>query len=104
VQRFCGDWSLGRWLGGSIPCGRNTSLGTWIRCLDNPPKTNFGSPIFKLLLATKPIINEKLNWIPGNGRWIRPWGDKIMESIVLNNWIHCSLFVIGWRFKVSQLS
>jgi hypothetical protein len=59
---------------------RKYFTGTRIRCLDNPSKTKLGSPIFKLLLAARPIINEKLNWIPGNGWQIRPWGDKIMES------------------------
>jgi hypothetical protein len=24
--KICGGWSLGTWLGGNMPCGRNTSL------------------------------------------------------------------------------
>jgi hypothetical protein len=51
-----------------------------IRCTDYPLKTNSTLTIFKLLLATRPIISEELNWIPGNGKWIRPWEDEIMES------------------------
>jgi hypothetical protein len=31
------------------------------RCLDYPLKVNFGSPIFKLLLASRPKIKENLN-------------------------------------------
>jgi len=46
--------------------------GTCVRCLDYPLKTNSISPIFKLLLAARSIIREKLNWIPQNDQWISP--------------------------------
>jgi hypothetical protein len=42
-------------------------LGSRKRCLESQPKVATGSPIFKLLIATKPFICGRLNWIPGNG-------------------------------------
>jgi hypothetical protein len=43
-------------------------------------KGTTGTSIFKLFFSSSPLIMERLNWIPGNGRLINPWEDKIMES------------------------
>lgn len=53
-------------------------FGPTQRCLDSPPKVANSSPIFKLLTAAIPFIREKLTWIPGNGRHINLWDDKIL--------------------------
>lgn len=54
--------------------------GSRARCLDYPPKATSSLSIFKLLLATKSIISDNLNWIPRNGRRISIWDDKILEN------------------------
>eukprot|EP00253_Pinus_taeda_P012315 PITA_12315 len=52
--------------------------GQRLRCLDNPPRTLKGSPIFNLCNAAREQFSQHLYWIPGNGRKIKMWDDSIM--------------------------
>ena len=52
--------------------------GSRSRCLDKPPRTLTGSPIFKLCLTTLEHFKSNLYWIPGNGQNIRYWDDSIL--------------------------
>jgi hypothetical protein len=50
------------------------------RCLDNPPSRQVGSPIWKLLWASLPLMQHSLYWVPGNGKLINIWKDGILGS------------------------
>ena len=52
--------------------------GKWLRCLDQPPRTTKGSPVFKLRLSALEHFRHKLYWIPGNGKKNRIWDDPIL--------------------------
>eukprot|EP00253_Pinus_taeda_P035966 PITA_35966 len=52
--------------------------GKRLRCLDQPPRTSKGSPIFKLCIKAMEHFSNKLYWIPGNGKQIRIWDDPIL--------------------------
>jgi len=52
--------------------------GHRVRCLDQPPKTTRGSPIFSLCLRALEHFKSKLTWISGNGRRIKIWEDSIL--------------------------
>eukprot|EP00253_Pinus_taeda_P026904 PITA_26904 len=52
--------------------------GQRLRCLDNPPRTLKGSPIFNLCNAAREQFSQHLYWIPGNGRKINMWEDSIL--------------------------
>eukprot|EP00253_Pinus_taeda_P006677 PITA_06677 len=52
--------------------------GQRLRCLDNPPRTLKGSPIFNLCNAAREQFSQHLYWIPGNGRKINMWDDSIL--------------------------
>eukprot|EP00253_Pinus_taeda_P007428 PITA_07428 len=58
--------------------------GQRLRCLDQPPKTSKGSPIFKLCLSAMEHFSHNLYWIPGNGKNIRIWDDPILGDQSLN--------------------
>ena len=45
--------------------------GSRSRCLEKPPRTLTGSPIFKLCLTALDHFKYNLYWIPGNGKNIR---------------------------------
>jgi hypothetical protein len=85
--------------------------GSKQRCLDNPPKINKGSPIFRLLLAFKSPFCEFLSWIHGNGRWMHIWEDKIMSNDYLAKhrdliplWLWMSNKGISTLFDISNWS
>jgi hypothetical protein len=46
-----------------------------LRGLENQQLHPNGSPIWKLLQASFPLLQRKLTWIPGNGKCIRIWDD-----------------------------
>jgi hypothetical protein len=54
------------------------------RCLDSPPKSLRGSPIFSLCLRALVHFKEKMTWIPGNGKKINIWEDSILISMPLD--------------------
>jgi len=51
--------------------------GSRLRCLDSPLPTSKGSPIWKLIKITSPLIQSHLSWLPGNGKTISLWYDNI---------------------------
>ena len=59
--------------------------GQRLRCLDQPPKTIKGSPVFKLCLYAMEHFSHNLYWIPGNGKKIRIWDDPILDDQPLNH-------------------
>ena len=84
-QGYYEDWLLEAYIGGSITWWKKALwkkyfTGTRLRCLEFQPKLKTGWPIFKLLLAFRPLISERLNWIPWSEHWINSWEDKILES------------------------
>jgi len=50
------------------------------RCLDAPPSRQSGSPIWKLLWASFPLLQQSLYWVLGNGKLINIWTDGILGS------------------------
>ena len=54
------------------------------RCLENPTKTQKGSPIFTLCKRAIPHFIPKLTWIPGNGAKIKKFEDSILGDQALN--------------------
>ena len=74
------------------------------RCLDNPI-SNSGSVIHKLCAKATSLINLHVHWIPSNGKHIRIWEDRIMDSdplvddwslFVLRDWMTRAGFVTLW--------
>ena len=53
--------------------------GQRTRCLDNP-KSISGTMIHKLCAKASSLINLHAHWIPGNGKHIKIWDDRIMGS------------------------
>jgi hypothetical protein len=79
------------------------------RCLDRPPLTRKGSPIFSLCLKALELITSKLSWIPGNGRKIKFWEDSILGQTPLSSlegleniksWLHSNSKVTLWDLSV----
>jgi hypothetical protein len=60
-------------------------IGNIIRILDNPLPLHKGSQIWKLLKETQPIIQEKLTWIPRNGKKIGLSNDCILGAPPMSN-------------------
>ena len=54
--------------------------GTRKRCLDRPVQGTIGSQILKLCEKALPIIQNHLYWVPGNGKTIDLWEDRIMND------------------------
>ena len=52
--------------------------GQRLRCLDNNPPHNKGSPIYRLCLKVLDHFRSLLYWIPGNGKKINVWEDSIL--------------------------
>lgn len=52
--------------------------GQCLRCLDKPPRSLKGSPIFNLCSSAMEQFSHYLYWIPGNGRKIKIWEDSIL--------------------------
>ena len=48
-------------------------------CLDNPC-IKIGSQLTKLWAKATPLINLNALWIPGNGKHIKIWEDRIMDN------------------------
>jgi hypothetical protein len=59
--------------------------GSRLRCLDSPPKTSHGSPIYSICSKAHTFFAPALTWIPGNGKQIRIWEDSIMGDPPLDN-------------------
>jgi hypothetical protein len=54
------------------------------RCVDGIDPGKTGSPIWKLVRASIPLIQTRLNWDPGNGKKIKIWEDNYSESGILS--------------------
>jgi hypothetical protein len=52
-------------------------LGKRIRSMDKPHLNQTGSQIWKLIKGASPFFREHLSWIPGNGKSIKIWQDRI---------------------------
>jgi hypothetical protein len=52
-------------------------LGKRKRSMDNPQTHQAGSQIWKLIKGAIPFFREHLSWIPGNGKSIKIWQDRI---------------------------
>lgn len=50
------------------------------RSLDRPIQSDNGSQILKLCVQVHEIIQDPLFWIPGNGKSINLWEDRIMSD------------------------
>lgn len=53
--------------------------GQRAHCLDNPITTS-GTMIYKLCEKASDLIKQHAHWIPGNGKCINIWEDRIMGS------------------------
>lgn len=58
--------------------------GQRLRCLDKPPRSLKGSPIFNLCNSAREQFSDYLYWIPSNGRKIKIWEDSILGDQPLN--------------------
>ena len=54
------------------------------RCVEEVNLGKAGSPIWKLIWASVPLIQTRLNWDPGNGKNIKLWEDNYSESGILS--------------------
>jgi hypothetical protein len=54
------------------------------RCVEEVDLGKAGSPIWKLIRASIPLIQTRLNWDPGNGKNIKIWEDNYSESGILS--------------------
>jgi hypothetical protein len=70
-------------------------LGTRKRSMDSSPPGIPGSPIWKLLRSTIPFFQKDLHWIPGNGKSINLWKDKILNQNPLEQKEHY-IELRGW--------
>lgn len=59
--------------------------GKRLRCLDHPPRSAKGSPVFNLCIKAWDHFSRNLYWIPGNGRKIRIWDDPILGDQPMNH-------------------
>jgi len=57
--------------------------GTRKRCLDRSTQGTIESQILKLCEKALPIIQNHLYWVPGNGKTIDLWEDRIMNDVPL---------------------
>jgi hypothetical protein len=55
------------------------------RCVEGVDLGKSGSPIWKLIQASVPLIQSHLNWNPGNGKEIKIWEDNFSEMGVLSS-------------------
>jgi hypothetical protein len=69
---------------------RKYFTGSRKRCLDSNYASREGSPIWKLIKSTIPILQSKLSWAPRSGRMIEIWNDSIMGNplIITNQELH----------------
>jgi hypothetical protein len=78
-----GDSSQIRHIGGRKFFGTNIFQETGLDALTLPMSQGLGSPIWKLMKVSLPLIQGKCTWIPGNGNLIQVWTNSIMGNPLL---------------------
>jgi hypothetical protein len=68
-----------------------------------PPSQSKGSPIWKLLKASFPLIQSSLHWVPGNGKKINLWKDGILGSHPLHQNVSLS-DIRQWMISQNKIS
>lgn len=61
------------------------SRGTRLRCVELPFTEVKGSPILKHLKLAILVFKDKLTWIPGSGKSMKIWEDRIYEKEKLSS-------------------
>ena len=54
--------------------------GPRLRCLEGEHVNQRGSSIYNLCLKALPTFKEELYWVPGNGKSINIWQDRILDK------------------------
>ena len=54
--------------------------GLRLRCLDGEHVNQKGSSIYHICFKALPTFKEELHWVPGNGKSINIWHDKILDK------------------------